>query len=396
MNKKVLFAVLGIFLMTSGIFSVISYIPAPSTGILASPDLTSIGETGSVSSSVSYWTQSSVSNSGTSTIYLPVSSNSSQSSIDFSASQLSISSGTATGSVNVGSFYYYDGTTIGGTGIILPLPTYNGGTPTHPEYYATVGTVTVELSVNGATDSWSYTFNSDGGGSPDPSGYIEVFPSWSLSNSYSGSFTLSFTITSDSNAMTTFANSYQTSSQQAVPISYSGSSNSVVINPSSEPSQASQSFVYGWFFNPGTATFTIPQYESAFDVSWTSSSSSNPNYNSQSQTGTSGTLTGSLTGNSVTVKPVGDPDDVSGTSSTYSFSYNLSRQSQVSSASATQTSSPTYTYTQVSGTTNQASASFGFSGTTPSTAVFEAYESSQNSLKTDSTSITFTPTITLL
>ena len=95
------------------------------------------------------------------------------------------------------------------------------------------------------------------------------------------------------------------------------------------------------------------------------------------------------------VYPVGDPPDVSGSSSTYSFSYNLSSQYQVSSASATQTSSPSYTYTQVSGTTNQANASFSFSGSTPSAAVFVSYESSASSLKTDSTTVTFAPTIAL-
>ena len=109
-----------------------------------------------------------------------------------------------------------------------------------------------------------------------------------------------------------------------------------------------------------------------------------------------GTLTGSLTSNSFDIYPVGDPPDVnSAGDSTYTFSYYLASQYQVSSASASQTASPTYTYTQVSGTTNQANASFSFSGTTPSTAVFIPYESGTSTLKTDSTSITFTPSFTV-
>ena len=64
-------------------------------------------------------------------------------------------------------------------------------------------------------------------------------------------------------------------------------------------------------------------------------------------------------------------------------------QVQVVTNSTTQTSSPTYPYSQVSGTTNQASASFTFTGSTPSSAVFVAYESGSNSLTADNTNIAF-------
>ena len=63
-HKKLAFALLGVFLMTSGIFVLISYVPTPSSTSsgngTAIPALSSIGETAGTSVSVNYWTQSSV------------------------------------------------------------------------------------------------------------------------------------------------------------------------------------------------------------------------------------------------------------------------------------------------------------------------------------------------
>ena len=76
MNKKIIFALLGVFLMTSGIFVLISYVPTPSSTSsgngTAIPALNSVGETGGTSIGVNYWTQSSVANSGTTTVDMSI------------------------------------------------------------------------------------------------------------------------------------------------------------------------------------------------------------------------------------------------------------------------------------------------------------------------------------
>ena len=79
MNKKVIFALLGVFLMTSGIFVLISYVPQSSSnnasGGTVIPALNSVGETAGTSISVNYWVQSSVANSGTTNAYLDLTTN---------------------------------------------------------------------------------------------------------------------------------------------------------------------------------------------------------------------------------------------------------------------------------------------------------------------------------
>ena len=402
MDKKQIFAILMVVLMFMGAFAVLSSLAPPDNPSQNSPALSSISETSSNSIAVNYFSQSSVANSGTTTVHLPVTENSSQNSISFSASQqLSISSGTASGSISLPSYYYCADTSIGGFGVILPLPTYNAGDDSHPDFLATVGTVYMNLSSSdGATCYWSYTFNYLGSGSTQ-TGYIEVYPSFSFGLYLHTSYTLSISITSDSSdQMTGFADVDTTATGSSAdapnPFSYSGTSNSVVINPSSVPSESSQPFAYGWHFNSASLTFTIPQYTTSYDVSWSSSSSVNPQYNGQSPTGTSGTLTGSLTSNSITVNPESDPPDVSSDgASTFGFSYYLSSQYQISSNSTSDSSTSSYTYSQVTATTNEASSSFSFSASTPSNAVFISYETSNNSLATSTSGISFTPTSTV-
>ena len=313
MNKKKIFAILIVILMFIGAFTVLtSLLPPNQSSNNNSPELASIGETSSNTINIISYVNSSVANSGSSTIDLKFTENGSQNSVSFSGSQLSISSGTASGSVNLPSYYYWSGSTIGGFGVILPLPTYASSVGQGSVACSdTVGTVSMTLSGDGQSSSWSHTFNTAGGS--DPTGYIEVYPSFSFGQYMDTSFTLSISISSDSaGSMQAFesSNSGVVSYSAPDPHSASISSNSVVVTSSSPPGQSSVNFATGWHFVPTTASFSIPQYESSFDVSWSSASSTNPQYNGQSPTGTSGTLTGSLTSNSITVNPKADPSDV--------------------------------------------------------------------------------------
>ena len=400
-HRKLLFALLGVFLMTSGVFALIAYIPAGTVGSpQSSPALSNIGETAATSTTVNYWTQAGVANSGTTSFDMPYAENSSQNSVDFSYTPSLNSNNQFSASDGIGYYYYYSYSTITLYSLDVPAIQVSGedlGTG-NPEYGLTVGTVWANISVSssipsysGNSASWSHTFNfnnvQDFGAS---TGSVEISPSWTLATAYPLTFTLTVAETNDGSGGV----SVPTYTVSGSIYTFSGSSSTnQVITTASGPSQAPIGFVTGWKFNSQSTSFTIPQYESSFDVTWSSSSSSNPSYNSQSPSGTSGTLTGSLGSNTITVNPVGDPPDVSNSASTYSFSYYLSSQNQVSTASATQNSNPepTYTYTQVSGTTNQASASFNFGGSTPSGAVFIPYETTASSLTTTATNIVFLP-----
>ena len=389
------FAIVSVVLMFTGVFSLIAYLPPGTAGVSqSSPALSQVGETASVSIPVNYYTQSAAANSGTTSFYLPFKENVSQNSVSFSFPYTDYTLGASaayTGSLSIGSYYYFGESGIGPINIILPEPTYAQYNPTSGVYtdYSDVGTVYANISVSGNSASWSHVFDASGQQS-DSNNWIEISPSWVLGTGYPLSFSISFVITAPYDG-----SGYQFSNDYAT-YTYAGSgANSIISSTGSPSSQASQPFAYGWYFYSQSSSFTIPQYESSYELSWSSSSSSNPSYNGQSPSGTSGTFTGSLTDNSLTVSPVGDPPDVANGGSTYQFSYYLSSQEQVSSAQTTETASPAYTYVQTSGTTNEASASFSFSGTTPSGAVFISYETSQNSLSTSASTVGFSPALTV-
>ena len=376
-------SILGVLATNNNSSSNLNHISADSTNVPT-------GCSSSVSVGTSYYTNNAVANSGTSTVYLPVAQNSSQASSDFSYGMSTSGSTTSTdysasSSGNLITSYYYDGSTIDPT---FSIPAIYTLTNVNDETTCglSVGTVTVTITApNGDSSSWSHTFNNNTVGSNSASGWVIVTPSISFSSSMSGTFSVSITETNDGNGYHVGTNSYSLNSGNFI-TDGSANGNSIV---TSQPSQSSTGTMYGWHYGSVTTTATIPQYESSYDISWSSNAQTNPVYNSDSQSASSGTFTGSLTDNSITINPVGDPNLISGTSSTYSFSYYLSNQYQVSSASTTQSTSASYSYSQV--TTNEMNSSFSFSIGTPSGATFVPYESSTNSLTTSTPTVTFSP-----
>ena len=386
MNRRFI-TVLIALLFFSSVFGMISYIPshtAPdSTGHVVS-DLSPLGVTGGTSISVAYWTNGAVSNSGTTTVNLPVNENSSANGYSYSAGAVgqstpwSFSSGTATLDITTSSFYFYSGSTIT-FNVVFPAMVDSSG-----NYVA--GTLGATLGTSTGTVVGTFSHDYDYAGTSDA--YVEASMSFGITFYFAGSLTLDMTLTSPS---IDTANSLQEGSTHTL----SSASTQMV---SSEPSEGATPFAVGWTYGSATSSFIIPQYESSYDLV-TENSANSPltvAYNSNSQT-VPYTFTGSLTQNSITFTPQSDPPSgaTGEAAPSWSVQYYLGSQYQVSSASVTQTASPSYNYTQVSGTTNEASASFDFSGSTPSTAVFIPYESGTSSLATDSTSITFTPTITV-
>ena len=406
-KKKLIFALIGVFLMTSGIFTLVAYIPAGTIGSpQSSPALSNVGETAGTSVAVNYWANSVVANSGTTTVDLPAAENSSYTTVAFSTIASWNFLGTATTTtgayINQAIPFKYFYTNSNTNTVELSDVAFNIGTA---EYYnganevydAVLYKVYANLTVSGLPFSWSWTPNYQGTATTVAGDYNTIAfidPQWNLysvidSPDWSGTTSVNFTaILGTSESWSYYANP-----DNIVTTGYQAGTNTIINNPASFASNTQQPFAIGYYFNSASTSFTIPQYESSFDLTWASSYTTNPQYNSQSPSSTSGTLTGSLGSNSFIVYPVGDPAVIA--VSDITFSYYLSSQNQVSSASATQTSAPTYTYVQVSGTTNQASASFSFSGSTPSTAVYIPYESSQNSLTTTATNIVFTPSVTI-
>ena len=286
-----MFALLGVFLMTSGIFVLISYIPPSASGNngnggTAIPALSNVGETAGTSISVNYWTQSSVANSGTTTVTLPVNSNSSVTDISFSTPTggWTISSGTVTGSFTSQNYYDY-GTAYITMGLILPLTGYSqdNSEGVLTNYYS-VGTVTIGITIDGTEATGSYAFNTAGEIANNANaGYIEMAFTVYTPNVF-GNYPTTFSVQITSDSGNTISQLFEATTSSSSPsnfYTYSGTSNSIIQDDSSQPSQAPQPLTYGFHFGSTSTSFTIPQYESSFGISWTSSSSANPQYNSE-------------------------------------------------------------------------------------------------------------------
>ena len=234
------------------------------------------GCTSSVSIPTSYYVDNSIANSGTSTVYLPVYENSSEASSDFSyevgtsgsttSSDFSIDS-----SGNLITSYYYFDSTINPT-FVLPAITFCGSTVNGGAYYGyTVGTVTVTItSSSGTSSSWSHTFNSENiayGSSSLANAWVIVTPSISFSDYQSGTFTVSITETNDGDSNFGGTGGTYSYNQGHFITDGSANGNSIV---TSEPSQSSTSTMYGWHYGSTSTTLTIPQYETSYDISWSS------------------------------------------------------------------------------------------------------------------------------
>ena len=395
MDKKQIFAILMVVLMFMGAFAALSSLVSPDNPSQNSPALSSISETSSNSIAVNYFTQSSVANSGTTTVDLPVTENSSYTDVAFDYSNywsgsFSPGDGKWTYTVDLPYTYFYsnspsDTVELSDVVVALPVLTTDSGSD-----FSSLGTIYGNLSLDG--HSYCYDYNPQYGSGTDSTQNYYVFfdPQWTIDsetpgNGWAGTTSVTFTLLSVSGDGETCK---YAPSGMATTNTYAGS-NIIKLAPTHTDDQ-SVPFALGYHFASAGTSFNIPEYETSYDITWSSSLPANPQYAGQSPSGTSGTLTGSLTSNSFTVYSSGDPAIQGGTD--LSFSYYLSSQCQVSPQSTTQTSASSYTYAQVAGTTNEASSSFSFSGSTPTGTVFVSYETGASSLSTATSNLVFTPT----
>ena len=256
------------------------------------------GCSSSVSVGTSYYTDNAVANSGTSTVYLPLAENSSEASSNFTY-DMSFSDNNASASGALITSYYYGGSTINPTFSIPAIyyDTLSSDGASITGY--TVGTVSITVTApNGDTSTYSHTFNANDITSGGAYGWIIITFLGSFSSSMSGVFTVSITETNDGNG----GFSGGTYGLKSVNLTADGHDydpdGEIVI---SQPSQLATFTMYGWHYNSVTTSATIPQYESSYDISWSSNAETNPVYNSDSQSASSGTFTGSLTTNSITI-----------------------------------------------------------------------------------------------
>ena len=424
-HKKLLFAVLGVFLMTSGIFSLIAYIPASPglhggnlTNLSATPDLSNVSESAEASIGVNYWYASSLHDSAPETVCMQVVSNSTYSKLNMSDTSKTWKYGSSLGSKSMDNIsipsrqiFTKNSTELGQFGLadIAFMTQYaeKFNDTTEDSYFCyMVGIIYANITLHypNGTSEYTYCDNAWYKNSNSTSHAFILTPLWNLSDpiSYTGK---------PINSIDAYASAILNITL-LMPPAPAGWQYSWTTGGSNEngyttwspfeigcttlttlPQQEAAAYNMGYHIVSSSSTFLIPKYESSYNITWSSYYPTNPEYNGESQSGTSGTFIGSLTDDKITVNPDGIPNLCGVTSVNLSFF--LSSQIQVSQTSTTESLSSSYTYSQVSGTTNEASGSFSFSGSIPSNAVFLQYETGINSLSTDDTNIIFTPTISI-
>jgi len=393
-QKKILFAVIGAFLMTSGIFVLVSDIPTSHNPISVSPSLASQSETGSTSTAIDYYENTSAGSSTTTTDSIPVSENSTYTDVAFNSNAWSPVSGNQvynwTTTLNLSSMFFYSPSTVELNETVFQLERIS---PNTGDNYSVLSTIWANLSLDGEVYFWSYSpdFKSNN----TTNWYAFIDPRWNIDpNTYEWYGNSSVTFTSDvqySLLLPSPSAVYSASPGHIASTNAYAGQNTIVQNPSYSK-DVSIPFALGYYFTYSTS-ITPPNYEISYNVAWSASVSSTWTYDGTTETGTSGTFTGASIPNydfTETMSLVSDPA-VTGVSS-ISFSYYFSDQYQASPESTSSSASPSYTFNAVSATTNEASASFSFSASPPSNAFFGDYIYSDSLY---SGTVTYTPTVTV-
>jgi hypothetical protein len=336
MDKKII-TVLTALLMFSSVFGLISAIPVAS----ASPPPSSVSNTSYLNSSVSYWQNVAISNSGTTNVNIPIQENSSFSQYSFgSGSSWTLSSNdqaaywtqTFSGAPN---YVYLNSVQSQNTleldSIAFALGDYVSAS------YQELGTVYANMTIGGYTETWSHTFNFNGLAN---SYYAVITPQW---NFYSGTpwYLLSdaSSATLHLTATTIDGNAYVDAPIDLFTTTVDQGQNTIASSIST--SVDSVPFAQGYYYGSSTSSFTPSSDLTSFDLSWSGPfSSTQVTYSSSTQTASSGTFTGNIVSGSQSVGfgISGDPSDGELTSDNYyvTGSYYLSSQVQAQQTSATQ------------------------------------------------------------
>ena len=404
-KKKTVLAVFFSILMFSSVFGLIGdYNPininnSSNSSILPFTGVSSLSETATINTSINYYTTDSVSNSASSSVNIPILENSSFSTGEFydsaywtlnSNDEVATWTQTLSGEPN----YIYASSSSGSTIKFDSIAFALGYCDVSQKQ--TVGNVYANLSIDGFTLYWSHSFDFTGAAD---SYFAIITPNYNVYNYlYSYGLLSDFSSATLNLAVTAYGGTYSAAPAEIVTTTIDQGQN--IITPTSSPTPEAVPLVQGYHYGTGTATVSVPDTETSFDISWSSPINSQVSYESATQTGTSGTITGNATsgsnqGISFTTNPsdpdpsAGTPDFLEGqTSPQYvTASYYLSSQYQAVATSATQLSQPSYTFSAVSGTTNEENTTFTFSASPPSGDIFSDYGGSLTT--------SYTPTITV-
>ena len=336
MHKSRLLAIFITLLMFSSVFGLIQYIPVSS----ASPPPSSISNTAYLNSTVSYWQNIGIANSGTTDAAIPVDQNGSFSTYSFGSSAAwSLSSNTEkatyvqtlSGAPN----YAYLGDT--GTEYSIEIDSVGFQMGVDSAGIPGLGTLYANLTVGSYTDSWSYYYNYISNSAntvyaiATPQWDFYVNSPWNLISDLS-SATITFTATAYSSA------GYGISPYDIYTTIQDQGQNT---ETTSGPVISSVPFAEGYYYGSVSSSFS-PSYLTAFAISWSGPFSTTQATYGTTQTAGSGTFTGSIVSGSQTISfgVSGDPSDGTGDSAyTVDASYYLSSQVQAQSFHETESNS---------------------------------------------------------
>ncbi|MHB8554027.1 MAG: DUF2341 domain-containing protein, partial [Thermoplasmataceae archaeon] len=389
-SKKIM--IIGVaLLMFSGVFGLIMYIPAPTlmsidnNGSNVSPDLVSVAETASTSTSINYYTSVLQPSGPTQTVTLPVAENSSYTPIKINNGDAWTLHNTnhAVASIvydaSIPSYYYLNtgGLTLG----LQDIAFSSGQIPASGYLYCyDIGQLWVNLSTGFAIYSKHYTINFQ--------------QATVLSTEFYAYNNIQFNITQNSSLIeygapiTLVLTATTTGANFSTPPNGVVTSNTYTSNVISQTSPviASVPYAIGYYFTTESSTIPFPSnLTSAYISTENNQYPTSATYNGLTENMPALAFTAVSGQNEITFTNTVDPALVGGVSG-YTVQYYLSSPYEAEAKSCIATSSPAYTYKQVSGTTNQANASFSFLVSTPSGDIFSDFSGTLTT--------SFTPSIT--
>jgi hypothetical protein len=357
-------------------------ISATHTSQITTPSL-SQGDTASISTIQNDFVNKAVANSGTTTKTLTAIEATSQQSkkVDSGSSFALNSAGTcAHTSVSMGSIQYWKGSKI--PQLILAFTPGAELSGSNICYNICSGIDTINIG--------NYTYSCLFTHAHSSSSAFYIYLETSISSGFTPSLSTGYYPVSISLKVCSLnGDTFDESPPNSIKTSNSVSGSSTCTFSTTQPVADSQPIATGWTYSgqsTPSSTITIPQYESSYNITWTTTQVGEAVYNSNSYTSSS--FAGSLVANTITFNSDGNDPNVP----SYTFSYNLTDQHQVK-ASCFNDGTQSISYTIVNKSSNEFTTSLSDCLGTPPSAYFGTYESSQSSLTTTQATDKYTGSI---
>jgi hypothetical protein len=396
LNKKTIAIVFVALMIGVSLGTIIMYAPAffnnsgsTHNNNIITPSLSSIGETASISTSINYYTPVLQSNGATQTISLSAVENSSYSTAEYSDTSQSWTviypyKLTST-SFAMPSAQFWGG--INGNTVQLQDLAFMSQIAGNLKYM--VGDIFVNITTpasggfNSDTFSWETTaFSSEQSSSAQ---VVYVNPTWNIYgaipsyNDAYGSVTVTITL-----EQPTSQGWYPFGDYKYGVVTSNSQTGNVYSTQTSLPAATPVPYEIGYHFPSVTTTVGFPSTMTSSQIV-----TENPQYPMDAEyNGAIESVPYTFTSvYSMDTLQISVPNTPNTDSASITVQYYLGSLYEAELTSTASTASPSYTYSQVSGTTNQASAFFSFTASTPSGDVFADYGGTLTT--------TFTPTVTI-